>query len=139
MGWFLNLLDRPINRFIIDMISQFLFLVLLSVCVAFQIQKDKQVGIQQPYNFEPINWVILLWTVASLIRDIYSMGTMMTKKIVFYDRKRIIWDSIMDILFIVAILSKVSINVIILHLVSISETMPKFMMINKVGIFFNST
>ena len=117
MGWFLNLLDRPINRFIIDMISQFLFLVLLSVCVAFQIQKDKQVGIQQPYNFEPINWVILLWTVASLIRDIYSMGTMMTKKIVFYDRKRIIWDSIMDILFIVAILSKVSINVIILHLV----------------------
>ena len=119
MGWFLNLLDRPINRFIIDMISQFLFLVLLSVCVAFQIQKDKQVGIQQPYNFEPINWVILLWTVASLIRDIYSMGTMMTKKIVFYDRKRIIWDSIMDILFIVAILSKVSINVIILHLVSI--------------------
>ena len=117
MGWFLNLLDRPINRFIIDMISQFLFLVLLSICVAFQIQKDKQVGIQQPYNFEPINWVILLWTVASLIRDIYSMGTMMTKKIVFYDRKRIIWDSIMDILFIVAILSKVSINVIILHLV----------------------
>ena len=118
MRWFLNLLDRPINRFIIDMISQFLFLVLLSICVAFQIQKDKQVGIQEPYNFEPINWVILLWTVASLIRDIYSMGTMMTKKIVFYDRKRIVWDSIMDILFIVAILSKVSINVIILNQVS---------------------
>ena len=100
------------------MISQFLFLVLLSICVAFQIQKDKQVGIQEPYNFEPINWVILLWAVASLIRDIYSMGTMMTKKIVFYDRKRIVWDSIMDILFIVAILSKVSINVIILNQVS---------------------
>ena len=119
MGWFLTLLDRPINRFIIDMISQFLFLVLLSICVAFQIQKDKQVGIQEPYNFEPINWVILLWAVASLIRDIYSMGTMMTKKIVFYDRKRIVWDSIMDILFIVAILSKVRINVILLHQVSI--------------------
>ena len=115
MGWFLNLLDRPINRFIIDMISQFLFLVLLSICVAFQIQKDKQVGIQEPYNFEPINWVILLWAVASLIRDVYSMGTMMTKKIVFYDRKRIIWDSVMDILFIVAILSKVCINIIILQ------------------------
>ena len=121
MGWFLNLLDRPINRFIIDMISQFLFLILLSICVAFQIQKDKQVGIQQPYNFEPINWVILLWTVASLIRDIYSMGTMMTKKIVFYDRKRIIWDSIMDVLFIVAILSKVCITVVILQRVSISQ------------------
>ena len=110
LGWFLNLLDRPINRFILDMISQLLFLVLLSVCVAFQIAKDKQMGIQQPYNFEPINWVILLWTIASLIRDIYSMVTMMTKKIVFYDRKRIIWDSIMDLLFIVAILSKVSTN-----------------------------
>ena len=107
LGWFLNLLDRPINRFILDMISQLLFLVLLSVCVAFQIAKDKQMGIQQPYNFEPINWVILVWTVASLIRDIYSLGTMMTRKIVFYDRKRIIWDSIMDLLFIVAILSKV--------------------------------
>ena len=137
MGWFLNLLDRPINRFIIDMISQFLFLVLLSICVAFQIQKDKQVGIQEPYNFEPINWVILLWTVASLIRDIYSMGTMMTKKIVFYDRKRIIWDSIMDILFIVAILSKVSINVIILH--QVSKIVTKCMMIYKVEKIFNST
>ena len=107
LGWFLNLLDRPINRFIIDIISQLLFLVLLSVCVAFQIAKDKQIGIQQPYNFEPINWVILVWTVASLVRDVYSMVTMMTRKTVFYDRKRIIWDSIMDILFIVAILSKV--------------------------------
>ena len=125
MGWFLNLLDRPINRFIIDMISQFLFLILLSICVAFQIQKDKQVGIQQAYNFEPINWVILLWTVASLIRDIYSMGTMMTKKIVFYDRKRILWDSIMDVLFIVAILSKVCINLVTLQRVSISQIKQK--------------
>ena len=112
LGWFLNLLDRPINRFIMDIISQILFLLLLSVCVAFQIAKDKQKGIQEQYNLEPISWVILLWAIASLIRDLYSMGTMLTKKIVFYDRKRIIWDSIMDLMFIAAILSKVIVKIL---------------------------
>ena len=100
-------LDRPINRFILDLISQLLFLTFLLVSVAFQIEKDKKTGIQEGYNLTPIAWVILLWACASLMRDLYSIGHMLYKKIMLYDRKRLIYDLVMDLLFIIAIITKV--------------------------------
>ena len=101
-------LDRPINRFIMDLISQLLFLTFLLVSVAFQIEKDKKTGIQEGYNLTPIAWVILLWACASLMRDLYSIGHMVYKKIMLYDRKRLIYDLVMDLLFILAIITKVN-------------------------------
>ena len=106
-GWFMHHLDRPINRFIMDLISQLLFLTFLLVSVAFQIEKDKKTGIQEGYNLTPITWVILLWACASLMRDLYSIGHMVYKKIMLYDRKRLIYDLVMDLLFILAIITKV--------------------------------
>ena len=104
-------LDRPINRFILDLISQLLFLTFLLVSVAFQIEKDKKTGIQEGYNLTPIAWVILLWACASLMRDLYSIGHMLYKKIMLYDRKRLIYDLVMDLLFIIAIITKVNFEV----------------------------
>ena len=107
LGWFLGLLDRPINRFILDLISNILFLLFLLVSVAFQIEKDKKTGVQEAYNLTPIAWVILIWACASLIRGINSMVHMASRKGVFYKRKQIVYDFVTDLLFISAIVTKV--------------------------------
>ena len=107
LAWFLSLLDRPINRFILDLISHCLFLVFLLVSVAFQIEKDKKIGTQEAYNLTPITWVILIWACASLIRDLHSMWTIIAKKGAFFDRRSIFYDFVSDVLFITAIITKV--------------------------------
>ena len=42
-----------------------------------------------------------------MVRDVHNMATMIAKKVVFYDRKRLFYDFVMDLLFIVAIITKV--------------------------------
>ena len=109
-AWFLHHLDRPINRFILDMYSYALFLVFLLVSVITQIQKDKK-GWRQGETSHKISdgtMVVALWVICSFVRDIRDMFHMFAKrrKMTAMDL-RIFYDFVMHLAFITAITFKV--------------------------------
>ena len=99
-----------------DMLSYTLFLVFVLISVSFQKEKDKS-NVQESHNLARVTYVIFLWAVCSLVRDVNSMGRMIANKTISIMDFKIFFDFAMNLAFIFAILTKVYLRYIQKHFI----------------------
>ena len=110
LAWFLHHLDRPINRFIMDMLSYSLFLLFLLVSVISQLRYDKagEIGHNGGQKLSWFTYILFCWVTCFFARDLNHMFSMMSNRRLTIMDTRVFYDFIMDLLFIAAIAVKVS-------------------------------
>ena len=111
LAWFLRHLDRPINRFIMDMVSYSLFLLFLLVSVISQLQYDKagEIGHSAGQKMSYFTYILFCWVTCFFARDLNHMVSMMSNRRLTIMDTRVFYDFVMDLLFIAAIAGKVSV------------------------------
>ena len=115
LAWFLHHLDRPINRFIMDMLSYSLFLLFLLVSVISQLKYDKAGETLRTTwsSGQKLSWftyILFWWVTCFFARDLNHMFSMMSNRRLTIMDTRVFYDIVMDLLFIAAIAGKVSVH-----------------------------